>query len=236
MLLIEISKLKSHEKNSYFFDDILGENWLQFLESVKTSGVIEPIIITQKYIIVSGHQRAKACRELNIKEVPCEIKIYEDEKQILKDLLETNLRQRGIGNTNPIKFARCISELENIYGIKRGNPQLRDNLVIKTQSNLADELGINKKQLQDYKKLLTLIPELQDLIEHNTLSPTVAYKVYAKLPKEEQLKLINELGKDKISEMTQKQAEQYIKEKQILEEEKVVFMGVQHLVELELKN
>ena len=34
----------------------------------------------------------------------------------LKDLIETNIRQRGIGNPNPIKLGRCIKELERIYG------------------------------------------------------------------------------------------------------------------------
>ena len=34
----------------------------------------------------------------------------------LEDLVETNIRQRGIGNPNPIKLGRCIKELERIYG------------------------------------------------------------------------------------------------------------------------
>lgn len=56
-------------------------------------------------------------------------------------------------------------ELERIYGIQKGNNQhsLRDNLVTKTQHELAEEMGIKEKQLQEYKKLTTLIPELKQL-------------------------------------------------------------------------
>ncbi|WP_155985390.1 hypothetical protein [Paenibacillus maysiensis] len=35
----------------------------------------------------------------------------------------------------------------------------------KTQTNIAQELGITKQQLHNYTKLLTLIPELQDMVE-----------------------------------------------------------------------
>jgi len=218
MEYIKINQLTQHSKNNYFFDDITGDNWEEFKKSIKTSGVIEPIVITQDNVIVSGHQRVKACIELGIEEVPYERRIYEDDERwtkddkIIKDLLETNLRQRGIGNTNPVKLGRCIVELERLYDIKSGNPKLRNNFVIKkTQSNLSEMIGIDERQLQNYKKLLTLIPELQDLIEKGTLSPTVGYKVLSKLDKQEQEKLIAEFGKDYISKLTQKKAEELIK-------------------------
>lgn len=73
-----------------------GESGKSFLESVRTSGVIEPIICTQDKVIVSGHQRVKACEELGIEEVDCEVRIYENEDKVIKDLLETNVRQREI--------------------------------------------------------------------------------------------------------------------------------------------
>lgn len=219
MEYIKINQLTQHSKNNYFFDDITGDNWEEFKKSIKTSGVIEPIIITQDNVIVSGHQRVKACIELGIEEVPYERRIYEDDERwtkddkIIKDLLETNLRQRGIGNTNALKMARCIQELERIYGIRNGGDRKSDSnyLSLKTQTDLAEELNMSMQQLQNYKKLLTLIPELQDLIENGNLSPTVGYKVLSKLDKQEQEKLIAEFGKDYISKLTQKKAEELIK-------------------------
>ncbi|MPN34800.1 hypothetical protein SDC9_182294 [bioreactor metagenome] len=101
-----------------------------------------------------------------------------------------NLRQRGIGNTNPIKFARCIQELEKIYDVRNGSAGKRsldgNNFPPKTQSDLAEQFGVSEKQLRNYKNLLTLVPELQDSIEQGILSPTVGYKVLAKLSKEQQ--------------------------------------------------
>jgi ParB-like chromosome segregation protein Spo0J len=47
-----------------------------------------------KRIIISGHQRVRACNELGIDKVSCKVKVYDSDDAILKDLLETNLRQR----------------------------------------------------------------------------------------------------------------------------------------------
>lgn len=116
----------------------------------------------------------------------------------------------GIGNINPMKMARCIVELERIYGIKVGNPQLRNNFVNKTQSELSQNIGIDERQLQNYKKLNDLIPEFQELVEEGKLKATTAYKIWAKLPQDEQEKFFNEIGGNEISKMTQKQTQEYL--------------------------
>ena len=95
MQQIDINELKPHPRNNEFFDDMSGEKWTEFLESIRTSGVIEPIVITTDMTIVSGHQRVRACKQLGINSVLCEIKTYKDEDSVIKDLLETNIRQRG---------------------------------------------------------------------------------------------------------------------------------------------
>ncbi|WP_315114511.1 hypothetical protein [uncultured Clostridium sp.] len=109
------------------------------------------------------------------------------EDMILEDLICTNIMQRGIGNVNPMKMAKCIKELERIYGIKHGNNQRTlNNSNSLTQKQLAEQIGVDQSQLINYKKLNDLIPELQSLVENGTLKATTAYKIWAKMPPEEQ--------------------------------------------------
>jgi len=138
---------------------------------------------------------------------------------ILEDLICTNIMQRGVGNVNPMKMAKCIMELERIYGIRQGSANQkgdnrigeRDNLADQiTQKELAVNMGIKEKQLQEYKKLTTLIPELQQMVENGSMKATVGYKIWAKMPLEEQEKFFEEIGREKIKTMTQKATEQYI--------------------------
>lgn len=119
--------------------------------------------------------------------------IIKNDDKVLKDLIETNIRQRGIGNPNPVKLGRCIKELERIYGIQnggnRGNqykeaePKLSE---VPTQEQLADIIGISVDTLNNYKKLTELVPELQDWVETGILAPTTALAIMHNLSEEKQ--------------------------------------------------
>ncbi|MBE3579092.1 MAG: ParB N-terminal domain-containing protein [Caldanaerobacter subterraneus] len=224
MQMINVNLLKEHPRNKEFFDDIQGQAWQDFLESIKTSGIITPLIVTRNedetYTVISGSQRLRAARELGIEEVPCEVRTYKDrdgitrEDWILKDLIETNLRQRGKGNLNDLKLARCLMELMRIYGIKRGRPSTSSNSTEKQdimselpsnyfQSYLAELIGVSERQLRRITKLNDLIPEIQQLIDEGKLSTTEAVQLAA-LDEEVQRKLYYALGED-INKMTAQQ-------------------------------
>ncbi len=110
---------------------------------------------------------------------------------ILEDLICTNIMQRGVGNVNPMKMAKCIQELERIKGIRKGNNQFNGSEIIseaiKTQANLASEIGLDERQLRNYKQLNDLIPELQQMIENGSMKATVGYKIWSKIAKDNQL-------------------------------------------------
>lgn len=222
MQMINVDELIPHKKNNYFFDDMENEPWMAFLESIETSGVIEPIVATQDKVIVSGHQRVRACKKLGIKEVAVEIRFYDSEDEILKQLIETNIRQRGIGNTNAVKLGRCIAELERIYGIKNGNNQHTERVGhnvqgSKTQDDIARELEMSKKQMSRFKSLTDLIPELQDAVQSGQITATTAMGFVKKLSPEEQKQLAEQIiGKDKVSGS---EVQKYIDEIQSVKDE-----------------
>lgn len=203
MRMMDVDKLNPHPKNSYFFDDIEGEPWVAFLESIETSGVIEPIVASAPDLtIVSGHQRVRACKKLGIKQVAVEERSFESEDEILKQLIETNIRQRGVGNPNAVKLGRCIKELERIYGIRNGGDRKSDGtkFPLKTQEDLAEELDMSAKQLRKYKSLADLIPELQDAVQSGKVTATTAMGFVKKLSSEEQKKLAEAIsGKEKVT-------------------------------------
>ena len=136
--------------------------WKRIKENKR--GNIEPIIITQDMTIISGHQRVRAAKELNMPAIMVDIRKYENDDKVLKDLIETNIRQRGIGNPNPVKLGRCIKELERNYGIEYGGDRKTSNPKVSdlNQSDIAEMIGISVDTLNNYKKITELIPELED--------------------------------------------------------------------------
>ena len=221
MQQININELKPHPRNNEFFDDMSGEKWKEFIESIKTRGVIEPIVITPDKVIVSGHQRVRACKELGIKTVMCDVHTYNSEDEILQDLLETNIRQRGDVGGSAKKVGLRIKKLERIYGIKQGgsgfygNKHTENNVetpnnseTLKTQEQLAKEMGISVDTLNNYKKLTEMIPELEELVDTGIAKPTTALAIMRNLSEDEQLEMISSL--DTTKKITQKQVQQYI--------------------------
>ena len=227
MQKIKVSELREHPKNTFYFDNMSGEKWKEFLKSIETSGVIEPIIVNQDKTIISGHQRYRACLELGIEEVLCDIRIYDDEQQELKDLIETNIRQRGDISSSSLKMGRIIKTLEDCYRVRqgsaneKGNNRIGDTPMVgdKTQKDIAEELGLNQETYRRTKKLLELIPELQDMLEQGKISASVGSRILARLSPEEQKEVLEDLGVDGLSEKTQAQLKDYVKKIQAKEEE-----------------
>lgn len=226
MQQINIDELKPHSRNNEFFDDMTGEKWSEFLESIRTSGVIEPIVVTTDMVIVSGHQRVRACKELGIPEIMCEIKTYKDEDSIIKDLLETNIRQRGDIGGSAKKVGRRIKELEKLYGVRDGSSNEKGNNRIGepnnsvdnvTQSDLAAKLGMSVDTLQNYKMLADMIPELEELMDTGIVSKSTALSMIKNLSEEEQESLIESL--DTTKKITKREAEKYIEEIRRLKED-----------------
>lgn len=137
--------------------------------------ITEPIVITPDKVIVSGHQRVRACKELGIDEINCDIHLYNNEDEILQDFLETNIRQRGEIGGSAKKVGKRIKELERLYGIQNSSTSFQGNQyeVVtnkseapkKTQEQLAAQMGISVDTLQNYKLLSEMIPELSDLVD-----------------------------------------------------------------------
>ena len=74
MQSLKVKDLIPHPKNEYFFDDMTGQKYEEFRESIRTSGVIEPLIVTQDMVIVSGHQRRRGCIDEGIETVMCDVR------------------------------------------------------------------------------------------------------------------------------------------------------------------
>lgn len=203
---ISVEVLKVHPRNTEFFDDINGEEYERFRKSIDEDGLLSPLVVAPDMTIISGHQRLKACKELGYKSVPVIINEgLEDEDEKLKTLIAANF---GRLKNDPIKQAKLIVEYEKLSGVgSSGRPKkTTDNRSIIKRDDIAKELGISTTQLNDIKRLTTLLPDLQDIISEGRVTPTTGYKILAKLSEEEQQKLLSQLPASQ--KLTQKQVQE----------------------------
>ena len=120
-------------------------------------------------------------------------------REIVKERIEALERIYGIKNGRPsgeklsknykvsqtqkelAEVGRKIVELERIYGIQNGNNQhkrMSNNLTpTLTQEELAKKIGTTARTMQNYKRLLTMIPELEDLVDTGIVSTATAVAI-----------------------------------------------------------
>lgn len=245
---IKISELKPHPQNSYYFDDMEGDAWDSLLQSISTSGVTNAITINKNKIIISGHQRIRACNVLGIEEVSYKLIDYDNEEKEIKDLIESNLRQRVLGNTNPVKLGRCFEFLNKWYGFEKGNNQYSlskvftsaENYEPHNQTELAESYGITKQTMNNYMRMASMIPELEDLVDTGIVTKDTALAIIKNLSTNEQRELISSI--DITKKITKREAKKYIDEiKELKKENKslkelTVSVNNQKVVELKIEN
>lgn len=98
---IEVDKLNPFPNHENYFWDIKGKDYVKFLESIETSGVIQPILITRDNMIISGHQRVRACKDLGIETIPVNYMFSENctdmslDELLLECFITSNMHTRS---------------------------------------------------------------------------------------------------------------------------------------------
>ncbi|KAB3532211.1 ParB/RepB/Spo0J family partition protein [Alkaliphilus serpentinus] len=150
---ININKIypNVHQPRKDFDEDSI----MELAQSIKVHGIIQPIIVTERkdgYMIIAGERRWRASKELQLREIPCVIKNYED-SQLMKVALVENLQRE---NLNPIEEALAYKDLINNHKV--------------TQEQLAEALGKSRPYLANTLRLLNLDGRIIDLVKSNSLS------------------------------------------------------------------
>ena len=145
--------------------------------------MIEPIIVVkngERYNILSGRHRFRACQKVGKTEIPCYIK-EADETTARYILIATNTDRNN--EYSPIVYACAYAEQLELM------KKLGKKAVVNA---IAEQNGINRKQIYRYLRLNYLIPELQKWVEDKVLTIEAAVEL-SFLSAEKQLTLYKHL-------------------------------------------
>lgn len=85
-----VADLTAHHYNERIYGDGADD---ELVESVRSHGVLNPLLVTEKNVVISGHRRLDAARRVGLATVPVVVFGSADGWDILEALLESN-RQR----------------------------------------------------------------------------------------------------------------------------------------------
>ncbi|MDT0378964.1 ParB/RepB/Spo0J family partition protein [Streptomyces sp. DSM 42041] len=135
-----------------FDEDALAE----LVTSINEVGLLQPVVVRQlgpeRYELIMGERRWRACREAGLEAIPAIVRATEDEKLLLDALLE-NLHRAQL---NPLEEAAAYDQL------------LRDFTC--THDQLADRIGRSRPQVSNTLRLLRLSPPVQRRVAAGVLS------------------------------------------------------------------
>ena len=153
----------------------------QIADSIENVGVIEPIIVVkngERYNILSGRHRYRACQKVGKTEIPCYVKDT-DETTARYILIATNTDRNN--EYSPIVYARAYAEYIDLMK-KMGRKAV--------VNAISEQSGMNRKQIYRYLRLNYLIPELQKWVEDGVLTIEAAVEL-SFLSDEKQLAFYN---------------------------------------------
>jgi len=150
VVMIETTKLRPHPKNEELYSTTTGEEWDAFVASVRSEGVLQPLVVTPDYRVVSGHRRHRAAQELGISELPCIIQTYETPDDELRAIVEYN-RYRNKTIVERMREAELLEEIERRKAAERqlsGKPSAEGG---NTRDIVAAAIGVSGRTYEKMK-------------------------------------------------------------------------------------
>ena len=127
----------------------------ELAESIKTYGIIQPIVVSRKdgyYAIVAGERRWRAAKIAELEEIPAIIR--DDDEQTNKEIaLIENIQREDL---NPYEKALGIRQLMDKYGL--------------TQEQVAKKIGKSRSSVSNTVRVLYLAPDVLELVKQGKLS------------------------------------------------------------------
>ncbi|MBW5480733.1 ParB/RepB/Spo0J family partition protein [Streptomyces bambusae] len=129
---------------------------LELVTSIQEVGLLQPVVVRQvgadRYELIMGERRWRACREAGLERIPAIIRATDDEKLLLDALLE-NLHRAQL---NPLEEAAAYDQLLHDFNC--------------THDELADRIGRSRPQVTNTLRLLKLSPPVQRRVAAGVLS------------------------------------------------------------------
>lgn len=171
---IPISEIRSNPYQPRFhFDE---EALLELAQSIKTYGVVEPIIVKKSihgYELIAGERRTRASKIANVETIPAIIKDFSDQEMMDIAILENIQRE----DLTPIELAEGFKK----YMVKTGI----------TQEEMARKFGKSRSYITNIVGLTKLPSEVKAKINTKQISLSHA-KLLSKLDDEEFIKILAE--------------------------------------------
>ncbi len=179
---IGISDIKPNENQprKVFVEEKIEE----LAASISEHGIIQPLVVRPAktgYEIVAGERRWRAARIAGLKTVPCLIREFDDEQNMLVAIIENMQRE----DLNPIEEAEGLEKMIKTYGL--------------TQEQVSKSVSKSRPYITNSLRLLNLPEDVRVMVSDGRLSAGHARAVLSAGSTEKQLALAKRIVQEGLS-------------------------------------
>jgi len=134
------------------FDDATLQ---ELASSIKATGVLQPVLVRSRadgYQLVAGERRLRAAQIAGLERIPAIVREVDDREMMELALIENVQRE----DLNPIDEAKAYKALVGQVGL--------------THDQLSERVGKQRSSITNALRLLSLPPEVQDMVSRGTLT------------------------------------------------------------------
>jgi ParB family transcriptional regulator, chromosome partitioning protein len=139
------------QPRSRFDDGALQE----LAASIKATGVLQPVLVRPRpdgFQLVAGERRLRAAELAGLERIPAIVREVGDQEMMELALIENVQRE----DLNPIDEAKAYKTLASSVGL--------------THDQISERVGKQRSSVSNALRLLSLPPEVQDMVSRGTLS------------------------------------------------------------------
>lgn len=180
----ELIPFKNHP-----FKVLDDEAMLRTTESIAEYGVLTPLIARPLdnggYEIISGHRRAHAAELAGLSEVPVLVRDMDDDAATVL-MVDSNLQRENILPSERAFAYKMKLEAMKHQGERSDLTSGQVGPKLRSDEQLAQEVGESRKQIQRFIRLTNLVPDLLDLVDCKQISFNPAVELSYLSPEEQE--------------------------------------------------
>lgn len=171
--IVDIPLDRIDEFPEHPFQVRMDEDMQQLVESIKERGLITPIILRKKednrYEIVSGHRRRKACEIAGFDTIKAEVREMSRDEAIIM-MVESNLQRSVIlPSEKAFAYKMRLEAIRRLPGRPSNSGPVGPNFGERSNQQLAEEVGDSATQIKRFVRLTELQPEILRLVDEGKI-------------------------------------------------------------------
>lgn len=156
------------------------EDMLKLIESVSERGVLVPAIVRPKadgrYELISGHRRKRASECAEKKTLRCMVSDLDDDAATII-MVDSNIQRTDILPSEKAFSYKMKLDAMNRQGKRTDLTSTPQVSKLRTNEQLAEQVGESREQIRRYIRLTYLVPELLEMVDEGRIKMRPAVEI-----------------------------------------------------------